>query len=31
MLYDHAGRLTHIKKTLNDDGNTTRYLARNDV
>jgi hypothetical protein len=30
MLYDHAGRLTHIKKTLNDDGNTTRYLVRNE-
>ncbi|MBW0177581.1 DUF6443 domain-containing protein [Sediminibacterium sp.] len=29
MLYDHAGRLLDVKKTLNDDGNTTRYLARN--
>jgi RHS repeat-associated protein len=29
MLYDHAGRLQDVKKTLNDDGNTTRYLARN--
>jgi hypothetical protein len=29
MLYDHAGRLLTIKKTLDDNGNTTRYLARN--
>jgi RHS repeat-associated protein len=29
MLYDHAGRLLDIKKTLNDDGNMSRYIARN--
>ncbi|MBI2273956.1 MAG: RHS repeat-associated core domain-containing protein [Bacteroidetes bacterium] len=29
MLYDAAGRLLESKKTLNDDINTTRTLARN--
>ena len=29
MQYDHAGRVLDIKKTLNDDVATTRYLARN--
>jgi RHS repeat-associated protein len=29
MLYDHAGRLLTVKKTLDDNSNTTRYLARN--
>ncbi|MEJ1934793.1 DUF6443 domain-containing protein, partial [Nostoc sp. NIES-2111] len=29
LLYDHAGRLLDVKKTINDDGNTTRYLTRN--
>jgi RHS repeat-associated protein len=29
MLYDHAGRLLHVMKTLDDNSNTTRYLVRN--
>ncbi|SJZ85874.1 DUF6443 domain-containing protein [Sediminibacterium ginsengisoli] len=29
MLYDRNGRVLEIKRTLNDDANTTRYLARN--
>jgi RHS repeat-associated protein len=30
MLYDHAGRLLHIRKTLNNDAGTMRYLSRNE-
>ena len=30
MNYDYAGRLLEVKKTLNDDGSTTRSIARND-
>jgi RHS repeat-associated protein len=30
MNYDHAGRLMEVKKTLNDDGATTRYITRNE-
>jgi RHS repeat-associated protein len=30
MLYDHAGRLLSIRKTLNDDNTNTRYVARNE-
>jgi RHS repeat-associated protein len=28
MLYDHAGRLLHVKKTINDDAAKTRFLSR---
>jgi RHS repeat-associated protein len=29
ILYDHAGRLLHTKKTLNENSATTRYITRN--